>query len=473
MKKMILQALAFLLTTDLVAQEAITNSGNLQFHTGASITGFGDFSNTSTASLVNNGSLYLKRNITNDQSSMSAGTGTVYLDGSIAQTIGGGQAFKAYNLFTSNAAGIVLNNNLSISGLHTFTSGLISSSITPNYLVYETGSSYTGDNDSRHVTGWVKKIGNTAFTFPVGDATYERTIAVTSLSASSEFNAHYYRTTPNIYNLWSPIVQVRAGEYWQLDKISGGTAQATLNWNHPKIPMDNIIMADILSAHYSSGNWTSTGGSASGNVTTTGTISSSAISVFGQMTLGYKTFPVPLRLISFTAERHNSISFLNWVTDNEENVDHFDVQRSYDAVNYSTIGKVTARNTGSRQVYSFEDHAALNGVAYYRIKSIDRDASFSYSRIAVVAENDNSSTDLYALNPARNAITVFNRTGHEEQFGYRLYTTTGQLLLKGNMNIGSNSGTALPLPPGVAAGLYLLEMENTKTLFRQKILVEK
>jgi len=473
MKILSLHILLLYFCGSLSAQQAFTNNGNLQLYSGASMTGFGNFTNASTGTLVNNGSLYIKGNPTNDQAAMAAGTGTLYLNGSIAQAVNGAQPLKTYNLVTDNSAGITLNNNLSVSGAHTYTTGMITTSVTPNYMIYESGSSYSGSSDARHVNGWVKKIGSTNFTFPVGNVTYERAVAVSNLSASSEINCYYYKPTQNIYNLWSPLVQIKANEYWQLDKISGGTAQVTLNWNHAKVPMDNVIVTDIRTAQYSSGNWTSTGGSASGTVTTTGTITSSAISTFGPMTLGYTTFPVPLKLISFTAERRTAISFLTWVTEYEENVDHFDVQRSYDARTYVTIGNVTARNTGIRQVYNFEDHSPLNGLAYYRIKSIDRDGQFSYSRIAVVSENDNQSTSFYVLNPARSAITVFNKTGQEGQFEYRLYTTGGQLVSKGNVRMTNNGGAVLPLPSVTAAGLYLLELSNAKITFKQKILVER
>ena len=469
-------AMVFMLNLVAGAQVNVTNQGVLFISSSTDILYInGDFSNNATGSLTNNGKLYVSQALTNDQSSMSAGIGTLYLNGSASQLVSGSQVFKTYNLVTDNGAGITLNNDLSISGTHTFTAGLIASSATPNYLVYEAGASYSGDNDSRHITGWTKKIGNTNFIFPVGDATYERPSAISNLSASSEFNCHYYTPTQNVFNLASPIVQVKANEYWQVDRVSGGTAQITLNWDHSKVPMDNIILADILVAHYSGGNWTDAGGSpsATGNVTTTGSVTSNIINSFGSFTPGYKTFPVPLKLISFTAERRSGISYLRWTTVNEQNVSHFEVQRSYDAVNYSTIGNVTARNSGNMEQYHFEDNSSFKGFAYYRIRSVDIDGKFSYTKIAVVSEIDLQSTSFIVLNPVRNAITVFNKTNKDGSFIYRLFNSLGQLMVSGNVNMSNNVGVVLPLPPQTAAGIYILELSNDKTQFRQRVLVEK
>ncbi|MBI5858727.1 MAG: T9SS type A sorting domain-containing protein [Sphingobacteriales bacterium] len=473
MRRIIICVVSIFFCAAAFAQQAVTNSGNLQIYSGASITGFGNFTNNSSAVLVNNGSLYVKGNITNDQSSMSAGTGTLYLNGSSAQSLGGAQAFKTYNLETNNSSGITLNINLSVSGAHTFTAGLVTTSATPNYLIYESGSSHSGSADSRHVNGWVKKTGSSNFTFPAGDATYLRSIAISSLSASSEFNCRYYTPTTNTNNLSSPIVKVKANEYWQLNQVSGGTAQVTLNWDHSKVAMDNVLLADILASLYTGGLWTDGGGSASGNVTTTGTITSGATGTFGPFTLGYKSFPVPLKLLSFSAVRRSGISYLNWVTDNEYNVDRFEVQRSYDGSNFSVLGNVSARNSGTRESYNYEDPSPLRGIAYYRIRSVDVDGRFSYSRIAAVSEYDDLTGSFVVLNPAHDGITILNRSGKSGVYDYKVYSPAGQLIISGKVNMENNGGAWLPLPASIAAGIYTLDIQNAETRFRQQILIEK
>lgn len=463
-----------LAASGLHAQVNLQNSGTL-YIAGANDTLYinGDFTNTSAAGLTNNGRFYIRQNITNDQSSMAVGTGTLYLNGSGAQSLGGSQPFKTYHLVTNNSAGITLNANLSVSGTHTFTNGLITTSVTPNYLIYEAGSSHSGSDDTKHINGWVKKIGNTNFTFPVGDANYLRDIAISNLSASSEFNCRYYTPTSNIYNLASPLVQIRPSEYWQLNQVSGGTAQVTLNWDHSKVAMDNVVLADILSSLYTGGLWTSTGGSASGNVTTTGTITSNSTGTFGPFALGYKSFPVPLKLISFTAERRSGVSYLKWITDNEHNVDYFDIERSYNGTVFLTIGNAPARNSGMQEQYYFQDYSPLHGIAYYRIKMVDNDGKFSYSRIAAISEFDVVTGSFTILNPARDGITVLNRPGKSGVYNYNLYNNAGQLIVAGKVNMENNGGALLPLPPSVATGIYVLTLINSEIRFSQKILIQK
>jgi hypothetical protein len=239
--------------------------------------------------------------------------------------------------------------------------------------------------------------------------------------------------------------------------------------------MDNVTLADILVAPYSGGNWVDAGGAttATGTVTTTGSVTSNVISSFAPVTLGYETFPVPLKLISFTAERRPGNTNLRWITENEQSVSHFDVQRSYDGVNFSTIGNVAARNNSTLENYFFDDRSPLKGFAWYRIRSVDIDGKFSYTRIAVVSETDLLSNSFVVLNPVRSAVTVFNKTGRDGSFEYHLMNAGGQLIMKGNISMSSNGGAVLPLPVQTAAGIYILELSNDKTQFRQKVLVEK
>jgi hypothetical protein len=133
------------------SQQPFQNNGNLQVHAGAALVSYGNMTNSSSAVLVNNGALYIKGNLTNDESAMSAGAGTLYLNGSAAQALDGSQTFKTNNLLTDNSAGITLNNDLSVGGAHTYTSGFIHSSVTPTTSFMR--PSYSGSTDSRHATG--------------------------------------------------------------------------------------------------------------------------------------------------------------------------------------------------------------------------------------------------------------------------------------------------------------------------------
>jgi hypothetical protein len=452
------------------AQQSFTNNGNLQIHTGASVYGFGTFTNTSTGALVNNGSLYIKGDISNSQASMANGTGTLYLKGTAAQSLNGTQTLKTFNLVTDNSTGITLNNSLSVSNIHTFTSGIITTSVTPYYLIYETGSSYSGDGDTKHVNGWVKKIGSTNFSFPTGNGTAERKIAIGSLSVSSEFNAKYFAITPFSNQMQSPFWDIDDTEYWTLNKISGGTATVTMNWDHSKVYFPNWATLDIQVAGYDGIRWVPQGGPASGSTATTGTVTSGSVSTFNIFTFGSSSYILPLTQINFIAKRENHITHLAWTTAGELTMNRFVTERSDDAVHFYTIGEYTARNTGSTENYTGIDDRSINGFAYYRLRSIDNNSKEQFSRVVTVSDAGINNLLSLLINPVNDYILLRASANLNGLFDYSITCVNGQFIQQGKLNIQNGGQYKLALKENILPGPYLLIVSNSLQSFHFKVI---
>jgi hypothetical protein len=452
------------------AQNSIQNNGNLQIHPGASIAGFGDFTNTSAGVLVNNGVLYLRATVINDQSSMATGTGTLHLNGTSAQSVGGSQPFRTFDLVSNNSTGITLNNNLHVSGAHTFTTGLIATSATPNYLIYESGSSYSGSSDAAHVNGWVKKIGSTNFIFPVGNATYLRAIELTGLSASSEFNVRHSLTTPNTLQLQLPLRNLDAAEYWTVNRVSGGSASVHMNWNNSKVAFPNWVITDIVAASWNGSLWTDAGGTATGNVNTTGDITSTSTSSFSRFTFGSKTFPVPLILIKFTATRQHASTKVSWTTTSEQNVSHFIVERSDDGVHFYSIGQLPARNSGNLENYSLNDPRIIRGTAWYRLRSVDLDTRESVSKIVSVTVMEDNHSLVLMTNPVKDKIILRAGSDLSGKFDYQLYSTGGQQARQGTLNIKNSADHEIVLNKQLPPGTYILHVTDGYRSFEYKLI---
>jgi hypothetical protein len=469
MKRIILPAILSAVCVYANAQDAFRNNGNLRIHSGGSFSARGSFTNASTAVLVNNGNLYIGGSVTNSEASMSAGTGTLYLNGSSAQGINGTQVFRTFNLNSNNTAGITINNNLHVSGAHAFTSGLIATSATPNYLIYEAGSSHSGSSDAAHVNGWVKKNGNTDFVFPVGNASYLRSIALTGLSASSEFDVRYSLTTPNTSQIQDPVKNMDPNEYWTVSRVSGGSASVAMNWDHTKVPIPNWHLSNITVATRTGSVWTDGGGTATGSVTGTGTITSSSQSAFNLFSFGSKGFPVPLTLIKFTAAWQGSYTRIDWITTSEQNVSHFIVERSDDGVNFYSVGRVSARNSGNLENYFLNDTRSINGSAWYRLRSVDLDTKESLSKIVRVKLSGSDEELILVTNPVKNKIVL--RAGKDlgGNFHYGIYQLQGQVVQQGSLIIRSGETHELMLNVQPPPGTYLLRVTNGTQKFEYKL----
>ena len=472
--KNILLLTGCLIAASASAQVSVQNGGQL-FLSGTVDTLFinGPLSNLSGASLVNNGNIYVSQNLVNDQSSMTAGTGTLYLKGTAAQQLNGSQPFFTYNLVTDNSAGISLNNNLSIAGTHTFSNGIISTSALPNFLIYQAGSSYLGDADNRHVQGWVKKFGSTDFVFPVGSAATERSVAINNLSVTGEFNASYNLATTNLNNLLSPLVTVDKNEYWTINMVSGGRANVLLSWDNSKVPMPGYALADIRVAQYNGVNWVSAGGTAVGNTSSTGSISSNTMGSFGPLTFGSISYALPVTLLRFTATVSGGTNvLLQWTSGNEIKLNNYAVERSQDGVGFSRIALVSAQNQPGEQSYNYEDRdIPQKGTLYYRLKINDADGSFHYSPVAAVTVHSAGAAGIAVINPVQSVLSL-NFQQVSGTFSYHISNIGGQSLASGQLQVGSPGTYRIGLPASIVPGIYMLQVDKPGFHALKKILVQ-
>jgi hypothetical protein len=118
------------------------------------------------------------------------------------------------------------------------------------------------------------------------------------------------------------------------------------------------------------------------------------------------TDALPVTLIAFeAAARENHVS-LNWSTAEEANSSHFEIQRSATGRNWNIIGTAKAANISQvNRNYDAIDKAPLIGNNLYRLKMVDRDSTFSYSKIA---HADFESTQLLSFypNPAADRLQL-------------------------------------------------------------------
>ena len=90
--------------------------------------------------------------------------------------------------------------------------------------------------------------------------------------------------------------------------------------------------------------------------------------------------PVELTFFTGKLEEHNIV--LKWQTATETNNDKFEIEVSQDGQNFEKIGEVSGKGTTLEiQDYQSIIEGLNQGIHYFRLKQIDFDGQFSYSRI--------------------------------------------------------------------------------------------
>jgi endonuclease I len=178
---------------------------------------------------------------------------------------------------------------------------------------------------------------------------------------------------------------------------------------------------------------------------------------------------IPVTLKTFDGVYKNQNVQLNWKVENEYAFDHYLVERSTDGVKFSTINTVKAQNLAT---YSMED--ALVDVkktrVYYRLKMVDQNGSFEYSRIISVQVPQQKGGLLFYPNPATTEITV--KATSEEMTDLELIITDayGKIWLQKQISTSLGSPKQLNISQ-LAAGNYFLTTFNKGAVEHQRLTV--
>jgi len=126
---------------------------------------------------------------------------------------------------------------------------------------------------------------------------------------------------------------------------------------------------------------------------------------------------LPLSWTAFSAERLATDVKLQWKTELEWNVDHFDIERSDDAAQWQVIDALGVANDGlSAHTYTYIDMLAAPHSLFYRLRAVDFDQKYQYSP-AVGVGGIASATLSVQPNPAGTHTDIFvDRLAHVQIF---------------------------------------------------------
>jgi subtilase family serine protease len=195
---------------------------------------------------------------------------------------------------------------------------------------------------------------------------------------------------------------------WMIEEDVTGGSNATLQlWWNAADELPNFDRNTSRVAHYVTG-W-QLGAEGMALVDSIGRFSrtQTGYTSFSPFTITSSNLSVPLMFLSFKASNSNNDVLLAWITDNETNTSHFDVEYSLDGVNYTTLTRLTSANTPGQHKYQYLHVSPAANLLYYRIRQVDIDGKFTYSKVVVITRKSKQGMLLYP-NPAQAFVMVKN-----------------------------------------------------------------
>jgi hypothetical protein len=166
--------------------------------------------------------------------------------------------------------------------------------------------------------------------------------------------------------------------------------------------------------------------------------------------------PLPIELLSFTAEDKDSYVQIHWVTTSEINNNYFNVERSSGGIKFTSTNKVNgAGNSTSVLSYSAVDNNPLEGWSYYRLKQTDYDGEISYSKIVAVEYNPIKDFKLEVYPNPFSQKTVFYSNEKLKNSKLIVYNSHGKIV-KQLKNISGHTFTLYR--NNLLSGLYFINL---------------
>jgi FG-GAP repeat/Secretion system C-terminal sorting domain len=176
------------------------------------------------------------------------------------------------------------------------------------------------------------------------------------------------------------------------------------------------------------------------------------------------TFPgvLPLRLLVFNGFWQNDhTALLQWQTDQEENMEGFDLQWSPNGINFTTIYTTTARNMLNVQNYQYV-HTQAGALNFYRLAIKDRNGKITMSQIVRLSKAKEDKLMVYP-NPAQNQVQV--TLPQNGLANLRIINSKGQTVIQKQL-IYRNSFVQLGTLP---AGTYWVWIEQSGKRYTEKL----
>lgn len=445
------------------------------------------------------GVMNIAGNFTNNGTFTSA-SGTIVLNGSTTQTIGGNVSSTFNNLTVSNgnATGVTISRPLTINGTLTLTHGRVNTTATNSVTLSATASTTIG-NATSYINGPLAynmaNNGTTILNLPLGKGSDWRPVVVTpthNTATSYTYTAELFNASAQALGWTIPnsITNVSKVHYVDINRtVTATTASAsstdltsaTIQMYYSTTNGSSDVVSDythltIAKAPVAGTAWTDISGTATGN--NTGSIISGTFNSFSRFAIANEAAginPLPIELLSFDAIRVRGVVDLTWVTASEKNNDYFTIEKSRDGIQFEFVGKMKgAGNSSSVLSYDAQDIKPYEGISYYRLKQTDFDGKFTYSNLVKVDSYTANDFTVYP-NPNNGDDIYLNIPGKKDtELLITISTLDGTMTYSKTMTAQNDGNNMITLHPEIrlTPGVYFITVTSNQISYVKKLIVK-
>jgi hypothetical protein len=190
-------------------------------------------------------------------------------------------------------------------------------------------------------------------------------------------------------------------------------------------------------------------------------VTCNGFSQFSWISVGPSFSILPLNLLSFNGVTEDKVNKLNWVTDNEVNVSHFELEKSPDGINFEVLTTIPSYQLSSvRNYYNFNDVNPLPIITYYRLTSVDIDGTTYKSNVIALDNKTETQIGVLYPNPTNDIIKYNFTTEQPEKIEIKVLDVVGKVVLRveTELEVGNNT---IPISLSeLPSGTYTIQIKH-------------
>lgn len=386
-----------------------------------------------------------------------------------------GDMLKNVTINNSSSEGVTMTTTKTVNTKLTLTSGTINTTDSL-LLTMAAGTSVDGGSNSSYVNGPLRKVGNSAFTFPVGKSGAYAPISISAPAVVTDhFTTYYVKSTPNgSYSRSSKeatLDHVSDCEYWILNRTNGSSnVNVTLSWDTRSCGVSNLT--EMRVSRWDGTQWTDAGNTATTGNVSSGTVSSNTITSFSPFTLASTTPSniLPIDFLNFNIKCQPKGIDVYWQTASELNSNFIEIETSSNSIEWTKLGSIAAQgNSNTLTNYHFSADNQNLFFSYYRLKMVDYNGGVVISTIKTIDCNQNDLIGSYDIIPnPNNGVFKLTSNTSSKPILVSIYNSLGKLIYQNNQ---FDDGEIFVDISHLDKGLYLLKIRTNDFEVVKKVII--
>lgn len=182
---------------------------------------------------------------------------------------------------------------------------------------------------------------------------------------------------------------------------------------------------------------------------------------FSGFILQSHTAPLPVKLVSFTGNRIEKDILLQWHVTDAEYFSHFEVERGTDARHFNQLGTVAFATGTDRYQFTDTEQLVVADKLYYRLKMVDLDGTYAYSKIISISDNSGKHAQAYLYpNPTADHLDIMLKDYADQTATVQISDVSGRVLFLKRMKISGGKISMELNGTAMRTGIYMVQVQT-------------